>query len=381
MASTNFENRLKRIQGTWGAVAAVAVVATATATAAQAGARNSIPGSRYLAARAAGMADAYLPIADDAASALFYNPAALSSLKSLGAELMNVTFETNNDYVSGFSLTEFYKATSLSSYAPGLSSGAYPGVGMSILPTVYARGFAFGALLQSRLSATGDGTNVSYRSSYRFVPTIGTGLRLANGLFRIGYSLQIVNKAEGEIEDIPLSSSPLGYNQQLNQGTAVSHNLGVNIALPIAWLPTLSVVARNVGSARFRELTLLPLARNPAGVPATEPMTIDAALGLQPKLAGGKSVNLVFQVKDLTAQSGFSILDRFTAGAEFSIRSSLALRLGYGLGSGLDGINAGLGYQGKRGNVSLAWYREELGTPSASDAERRWILQYQVRAF
>ncbi|NDD91499.1 hypothetical protein EBZ37_05380, partial [bacterium] len=342
---------------------------------------NSIPGSRYLSARAAGMADAFLPLPEDGASALFYNPAAIASLKKLGGEVVNVTFESNNDYLLGFAPLDFYKVPSLPSYAPTLSAGEYPGVGLSIFPNFYARGFAFGALLQSRVSAKNEGGQVSYRSSYQFIPSIGTGIRLANGLFRLGYSLQFVSKAEGEVTNVPISSSPLGYNQQLNQGSAVSHNLGATITLPIQWLPTVSAVGRNIGSAIYKSQSLIPFARNATGVPATEPLTVDLALGLHPRIGSGDSLNMVFQLKDATNQSGFQLMDRFTFGTEVAFRGALSLRLGYGLGSGLDGINAGIGYKGQKGDFGFAWYREELGTPSASDRERRWLMQYQMRVF
>ena len=42
---------------------------------------NSVPGSRYMSGRAAAMGDAFLPLADDGASAVFYNPSAIARLK------------------------------------------------------------------------------------------------------------------------------------------------------------------------------------------------------------------------------------------------------------------------------------------------------------
>jgi hypothetical protein len=370
---------LSRFLKHWSVWLGVGVIASGGL--ASAGARNSIPGSRYLSARAAAMADAFLPLADDGASALFVNPAALSSLKNLGGEVLNITFEANNDYVSGFAPLDFYKVSSLPSYAPTLSSGGYPGVGYSLLPNFYARGFAFGALLQTRISAKNEGGQVSYRSSYRFIPAIGTGVRLANGIFRIGYSFQFVSKAEGEVTNIPVSSSPLGYNQQISQGSAISHNIGVNITLPVTYLPVLSAVARNVGGMKFQSSSLIPFARNSTGVPADEEMTVDLGLGLSPRVGTGDSLNFAFQLKDATATSGFKFMDRFSFGTDYSIRGSYSLRLGYGLGTGLDGINAGLGFKGKKGDFGLAWYREELGTPSAPDRERRWLMHYQLRIF
>ena len=326
------------------------------------------------------MADTLLPFADDGASALFYNPAAISSFRGTGGSLLDLTLEANNDFVSGFAPLDSYKVTSLSAYAPTLESGQYPGVGYSLFPNFTMKGLALGVLLQTRVAAKNEAGQVSYRSSYRLIPTIGTGVRLANGLFRIGYSLQFVNKAEGEITDVPITSSPLGYNQQLAQGSAVSHNVGATITLPISMLPTFTGVLRNVGGATYRDVTLLSFARNSSGLPANEPMTMDVAFGLTPRVSGG-SLALGLQLKDAGNSSGFSIVKKSSFGMEYAVRESVAFRLGYGVGTGLDGIHAGFGFRGKRANLNFAWSTEEVGTPAASELERRWFMQYQLRVF
>src|SRR5690242_14671582 len=54
-----------------------------------------IPGSRYTSGRAAAMGDAYIPLADDVASGLFYNPANLAKVLKTQFEPFNASFYSN----------------------------------------------------------------------------------------------------------------------------------------------------------------------------------------------------------------------------------------------------------------------------------------------
>lgn len=341
-----------------------------------AGVRNVIPGSRFLSARAAGMGDAFLTVGEDGASSLFVNPAAMASGRKMSAELLNLSLEANQDFVGGVDINSI-KATSLPSYAPTLPVGEYPSIGYSILPNFSVGGFGFGMLLQSRISASAAGGTVNYRSSYRFVPAFGMGARFAGGMFRLGYSLQFVNQAEGEVTGVPASASPLGYNQQLAQGSAMSHNIGLTLAIPIQYLPTVSLVARNVLGVKYSDFCMIPFARNSPGVPSTEPMSVDAALSVQQRFRGGGFVNWAVQLKDATNQSGFSLLDRSAFGVEGNFFGRFALRAGYTLGD----LQAGFGLKTSRADVNISWHTEELGTPNSSARDRRWLFQYVVKAF
>ncbi len=322
------------------------------------------------------MGDAFLTIGEDGASSLFVNPAAMASGRGMSAEILNLSLEANQDFVGGADINSI-KATSLPAYAPTLPVGEYPSIGYSLIPNFSVGGFGFGMLLQSRISASAGGGSVNYRSSYRFIPAFGFGARFAGGMFRLGYSLQFVNQAEGEVTGVPASASPLGYNQQLAQGSAMSHNIGVTLAIPIQYLPTVSVVARNVLGAKYSDFCMLPFARNSTGVPATEPMSVDAAFSLQQRFRGGGFLNWAVQLKDVTGQSGFSLVDRSALGVEANLYGRFALRAGYTLGD----IQAGIGFKTSRADVNVSWHTEELGTTNNSIRDRRWLVQYVVKAF
>jgi hypothetical protein len=338
---------------------------------------DAVPGSRYTSGRAAALGDAFLPLADDGASALFYNPAALGKLRTTQFEPINMTLQANSDYL-GMIDRNFFKLPSLSGYAPTISGAepAFPGFSAGLFPNGFTRGFGFGLLMQTDNQAQAQGANIRYRSKYQFIPTFGGALRLASGIVRLGYSLQWVNQASGDLT-VPLSSSPLGYNQGLAEGSALSHTLAFALTLPYQYLPALNLVGRNVMGARYRSFSIVPLARNKNGVPADEPATYDASFSLQPRAAAGSLFNLVFEYRDLTNTSGISLLGRGVVGAEWGFREQFFLRGGWRSGY----PSAGIGLKRKTSEFSLSWYSEEAGTTYHERQDTRFLLHYQIRAF
>src|SRR4051794_19780929 len=79
-----------------------------------------VPGSRYTSGRGAAMSDAFLPLGDDGASGLFYNPAILPRLKKPQFEAINMSMYANTDYMSIINYSSFFKVQGLEGFAPAL---------------------------------------------------------------------------------------------------------------------------------------------------------------------------------------------------------------------------------------------------------------------
>lgn len=339
--------------------------------------QDAVPGSRYTSGRGSAMGDAFIPLADDAASALFYNPAGLGRVRALQVEGVNLQVFGNSNYFGSADL-DFYKVTSLKKYSSQLKDfpGDFHSAGFSIFPNVAAPGFAFGILMQSQLG--GEFTSESKyrsRSLYQMIPTLGTGLRLAGGLVRIGYSLQWVHQASGDV--LFDSETDAGYNQGLSQGSGVSHTVGFALTFPYQYLPSLNIVARNAFGLRFSTFSLFPLARNSPGAPAEEPMTFDAAFSLQPKIGGGAYSNFIIELRDATNRSGVDWKGRLAVGWESSIRDFFYVRAGWGGGY----PSLGIGLRRKASQFNLSWFSEELGGGYHARRDSRFMLHYQIGAF
>jgi hypothetical protein len=350
----------------------------AFAPAARAARGERVPGSRYVSARGAAMGDAFAPLVDDGAAALFYNPAAIGRLRGLAVEPMNLSLGGNSGYLGNASL-DFYKVFSLDSYESVLAAnpGRAASVSAAFLPAVSMRGLAAGVLAQRRYWAVVENGAVRYRSKLQFIPAVGGALRLGSGVVRIGYSLQWVQEASGDIT-VPTGTRPLGHNQQLAEGSAFSQTIGFAVTLPYTYLPSFNLVARNVLGASFRSFTLLPQARNSIGVPADEPASYDASVSISPRLGPrGGLLNFVANYRDLTNTSAMPWFGRASVGVEWAYRERFFLRGGWASGY----PSAGIGLRRPRADLSISWFSEEMGTGYRQLRDTRFLMQYQVRAF
>lgn len=340
-------------------------------------ATGSVPGSRYTSGRAAGMADAFLPLADDGMGALFYNPAAIGVLKKLHFEPLNFQLQANDGFAKTIG-TSSTKVTSLSGYKATLieNPNILSGAGTGYFPSFYSRGFALGLLSEARWAGMYRffTDEIRYRTSVKLIPAAGFSIRLARGIVRLGYVFQWVHKLEGDV-DVP-SASASSYYDGLTKGSAFSHNAGFALTLPYRFLPALNLVARNIGSTSYKSSSLIPMGTNTT-TPETEPMTIDASLSFQPKIGGGGYINWVVEGKDLLARSGLPIMSRVASGIELSIKDQFFIRGGYGSGYPA----GGLGLKRKHAEFSLGAYSEEIGTGFHDERDFRLIFQYQVRMF
>lgn len=220
-----------------------------------------------------------------------------------------------------------------------------------------------------------DGDEIRYRTLYQIVPAAGFGIRLAEGIIRLGYSLQWVNAS---VADVTANEDEVSsYNEGLQRGAGISHNVGFAMTFPIRLLPAINVVARNVGGLKYQPLSLVPIGGSATETPADEEMSLDAAFSLHPRLGKGSELNFVAQYRDVSNTSGTGVLTRASLGMELNLRETIFLRAGFGSGA----PSAGFGLKTNSADFSFAWFTEEIGTGSSSLKDTRFMLQFQIRTF
>lgn len=356
-------------------IAAISAASVDTAFAAE----GAIVGSRYRSARASGMGDAYLGVTEDGLGGLFYNPSVIGAIKGMHFEPIGFALMGNDHFFGSMGLDSI-NAFSLSAYAPTLARNAntYFSSGFQLSSAFATRGFAFGILARSEVDGQSfSNGNLLYRSNYLLVPTAGYGLSLGEGVLRLGYVLQWVNQAMGE-RTVAANSTPLSYREGIPQGSGLSHNFGATLTFPVAFLPQFDFVARNVLGLNFGTFTLFPVAQNSPGAPARQPMTMDLAFTIHPKLGNGGTVHWGIVWNDFAGESGTPLLSRINTGLEFDFRNSFFLRLGLAYGGY---PSAGIGFERKNAEFHLSYYTLELGQAFRSNRDARFMMQYQVRAF
>jgi len=338
---------------------------------------DRVQGSRFVSGRCAALADSCAPTAMVPTEALMVNPVGIAKIQGFHFEPLLLQAQVNRTVTKHFPRTStgIYDLDSMKDplmAQPGLS----PGGSFSIFPNIGFRGFAAGVLYQRSVRASYDGTNIVGVSRSQFIPTVGTGFRLASGVLRFGYSLQWVNQASGEVTALP-TATDISYGRNLPQGNGLSHNGGFALTLPYRYLPVLTGVARNVGGLKYSRGGVVHFTKDPGGAPATEKASYDAGIGWIYKTPLG--VKLAFQgmMRDLSNVSDATYAKRAAVGLEVEIMWSLKLRAGYGS----EYPSAGIGFEFMKSNLDIAWTSEDIGTRNSPVRDQRYILQYAFRLF
>lgn len=329
--------------------------------------QERILGSRYTSARIAGMGDSGLVMAEDVMSGLFYNPAVLPRFQKFVAEPLNVSLYLNHDLVTGMGL-DSYNIFSLPTYA----KSTFQGLGGAAAAAVGYKFIFAGLLFSSELGGVrnGDGT-FRYRTTYQLIPSIGTGISLADGVLRLGYSLQWVNSVNG---GATAAAAGANYNTGLAQGSGFSQTLAASLTLPMSTLPQIHAVLRNFLGTTYMPFSILPLASGASGVPTTDPMSLDLAIGIKPKFGMGSGFNISAGWRDVWDASATPFLAHLNFGLELQVKNFLFFR--GGLSSGYP--SAGFGVKSKRVEFNAAWYSEELGG-YLQYRDMRYLVQFQLR--
>lgn len=332
---------------------------------------HSYPGIRYISPHGQSLGGMTLPLSDETGNSLFNNPAGLARNPKFRSESINLNLDLNSSVLGSISSSTGFP--SLGGFTSSLNSNVnkvYSG-GFGNLTAVSWGGLAVGLLFQERVRAYSDGTTVHYDTTSNLVPAVGYGLALARGVMRLGYSLQLVSQASG-VAQAP-SNSSAAYLKGISEGKGISHTASVNFVFPYKYVPTFSLVARNLFGMHYMPKGLISRASSPTGVPSDEPMSVDAAFNFMARLYGPVKSNWYFQFKDLTSATSMAPLDKLSLGLDLGISPAVSLRLG------LNNLqpSAGIGYRSETSEINLAYYQELTPFPSILKWDTRYALQYK----
>ena len=338
---------------------------------------DQIPGSRYTSAQVAAQGDAALALPDDVMSGLFYNPALLGKIKRAKFEFLNMALSPSWGLLTSSGVNPS-KIFNLNQSKDWMSSRGDLSFGSSERYSISfgVGGWALGLLAQAETVGKAiDPGLIYFRSSFQLIPSLGYGRSFLNGLVRLGYSLQWVNQASGV--GLSPSSQSMSYVSGLTQGSGFSHQAGFALTVPIRSLPEFGIIARNIGGMNYSSYSLIHFAKNSPGVPPAEPMTLDGVVSLHPAFGSLSVFHLSLAYRDLTHQSKARVRDHVALGAELVLSHRVMLR------GGMRGMypSFGLGYQGRRADLSLAYYIENVGLSTLEVKSSQLIFQYSLRAF
>lgn len=310
--------------------------------------------------RAQSMGNVGIASADDPTTDTFYNPAALARIKKTSLEIFNPQLDMSGGVFSvAHSIADWPKESSFSGAQPLLKEnpGTASSMGFSVFPNLSAQNFDFGVLVSARSSAYYDKREDAYHYHSRklVIPTLGMSAALLGGRFRLGAAVRGVQINETNITQVGPGSSvtPVG---SVTDGLGVGLDAGALLSLPWYGLPTLGIVARNVGGTTFPGTPVVPFGAATASRHQLLKGTFDGGFSISPKSHQHDQFTFAVDYRDVTNATQTAMLRHPNVGFEFMAMKIIAFRAGFSQGY----WTAGFGLNAKEGSVDLGTYGEEL---------------------
>lgn len=327
-------------------------------------------------ARALAMGNAFIAKVDDA-SAVFYNPAGLGSIRYSHLHLSNFGFETNKgslDAVSGSKVTDIFGNSTKMFSIDGLRKillekpRTLAHTRIHALPNFTSRYFSAGYMLAKRsrgiINDPASTTGYEFADRFDHGPYAAVNVSLFGGIVKAGISGLYLKRKELNSTADPNATAVVSGNSYKN-GTAFISTAGGKITLPFTFLPTFAGTVHNAFSQKFS-------IESTAGAPENIPLSYDVGFSLTPQLGTSTRVHLEINLKDIGGAYGtVASARKFLFGAEFDFSRVFFIRFGYGDGFG----SAGLGIKSRKLEFDLTTYAVDTTTASFRGQEdRRFAL-------
>lgn len=331
----------------------------------------------YMGARGLGMGGAQIAVVNDE-TALLINPAALGKLRDSYGTIFdpeidlgsNVNSMNNENTVSNpFDLQQVRDTTNT-------TRDTYYHTRAQLFPSFVARNFGIGVMgrriMDAKINLAGDEMKVFYQDD--IAVHLGLNLRLFDGRVKIGF----VGKAISRIE-INKTLDPLGsmaLDQNASEGIGLGGDVGLMLAAPIVWLPTLSIVGRDIGGTAFTAGSGLRLKTAGGAPPARVAQDFDVGFAVFPIHSGsGRSA---FTLEYQKVQESATALDKnryYHAGYEFNYGDVFFVRAGMNQRY----WTAGLELASEHTQIQIASYGTDIGPDGSPEEDRRYVFKFAFR--
>ncbi len=312
---------------------------------------------------------------------VFYNPANIAARDS-GSHIqpLNMQFEAAEGLLQQASGGNGVNFQSLSSLYSGLknSPNTFAGGRYSLYPNVTLRNFSFGLLYEVNQGAvlrTYDGA-LRVIARDRLAPTVALSERFASGIVRIGASAQLVTVGNADGVVSPPIPTAVDFASNINSMTGLVLTAGTTITLPVRYLPSFSLVGRNLGNARYATAPVLVKFGN-GRTAFTDPMMFDWGSSMTFILARRLELKLAVDYHDLTNKLSGGRFRHVFAGTELIAYDFIKLRAGLAHGY----PSFGLGINTRRASLDFAAYADEMDDRLRGAKEQRYVFQYTWELF
>lgn len=328
-------------------------------------------------AKALSMGNAGIATADDPATAMFYNPAALSALRNPTFEVFNPQFDmSTGNFSAAGGVKNLSKLTSLERTYELLNAkrGTPISLGTSVYPNISAKNFGFGILARWETGAYVDGNGaLHYRSQTAVIPTMGTSIGFFRGLWKFGVAVRAIQLTEAN-ESTTVTSN-IGYTKNAHEGFGFGLDFGTMLTFPWDALPTLAFVARDIGDTSLKQTPFIKTAGGTVDRPHIK-QSYDGGFSIAPKVGNSSVLKIAAEYRDILDASGTKGGRKVNLGFDLTLARYFSVRWGVSQGY----WSLGIGLSGKSASLDLGTYGKELSTTEFRSVEdRRLTLRYSNR--
>lgn len=311
-------------------------------------------------------------------SALMINPAGLGKLRDFYGTIIDPEIDYSNNYSRMNSTSSISQPFSITGIKDSLNASreTYYHAKAQIFPSLVARNFGIGLygsyLLDGEMNAAGTNMDVFYRSDVAFV--LGYNFRFFDGRIKLGFNAKLLNRIEVNNSLVDPAASLDLTTVGATEGTGLGTDVGLIMTAPWAMLPTLSVVAHDMGNTTFDKSSGVRLTTT--NRPAMITQDIDAALAIFPihsnKLRSTWSVEYRGLLTSAQENDKAKLLH---VGTEFNISDVFFIRAGYNQRY----YTAGFELASEKMQFQIATYGEEIGDEITSREDRRTVFKFAFR--
>lgn len=331
--------------------------------------------SWYRGTRMMGMGGAGIAVVNDE-TALLVNPAGLGRLRDVYGTVLDPEFEGSTNWPSIYNTTAFTNPLTPDSVATTLSQS--PGIPFhnktAAFPSFVVRNFGFGIYGKYLLDAMADSTATNLKTFYQndLAIVMGFNFRLWGGRIKFGVTGKAIDRVEIN-KDIPYAGD-LTVAGNGSQGFGVSYDLGLTLTVPWAWLPSLSIVGRDMGNMVFST------SPSPRIVSATLPATVtqdyDVAFALSPIHSKKSRSVFTVELQKYLAYTAATDKTRYLhVGYEYNFADIIFVRAGMNQRY----WTTGLEFASEHAQIQFAYFADDIGPDSAPVEDRRWMWKFVFR--
>jgi hypothetical protein len=330
----------------------------------------------YTGARQLGMGGAYTAVVNDE-TALLTNPAGLGKIRDTTVTMVDPELHGGMNHTRVAKLDNAFKVFTLQGLLEALSEtpNEHWHLKFQLFPSLVTDNFGIGLHVKYAFDAdivdNGNAFRLDYTNDYTGV--LGYCFRFFGGVVKLGVAGRFINRTEIH-EDLPANSTNLEVSSFASEGVGVGADVGLILTAPVATLPALAIVARDVGHTTYTLRSGVFMATSER--PEMTRQQIDVGLGMYPIVSNTTRLTLTAEYHDImTMSEETDHMRRLHAGFEFNFSDLFFFRGGMNQRYWTSGIELA----SDRFQIQAATYGEDIGTQGAPREDRRWVGKFSFR--